>query len=279
MSDRRVIYRDDNRVGGVRRAVRRPTIDLGDTRSESFGEWLYSHRLGLIVVVVSFLFGGVVLATARYHVTPRPVEYIIEFVEDEPSLEEVERLRQQRDKLQEDIDRRLAAMQNVQNLQSNDAAESSATSNTQYDSDMQQMMDKVASDMATNRGEYESGMREVDGIGSGSGSGGSQGAGDSGERGKFSGAVTVAYSFENPVRHHRDLYVPAYKSKGGGIVVVEVWLDRNGAVTSARIKSSTNSELNAQALEAARHRRTLFKIDSSAPASHYGTITYTFVAQ
>ena len=278
MSDRRVIHKDGSR-GGARRAVRRPTIDLGDTRSESFGEWLYSHRLGLVVVVLVFMVGGAVLATARYHVTPRPVEYIIEFVEDEPSVEEVERLRQRRDRLQEDIDRRLAAMQKVQNLQSNDAADNAASSNTQYDSDMQQMMDKVASDMATNRGEYESGMREVDGIGRGSGGSGSQGAGDSGERGKFSGAVTVAYSFENPVRHHRDLYVPAYRSKGGGVVVVEVWLDRNGAVTSARIKSSTNSELNAQAIEAARHKRTLFKIDSSAPTSHYGTITYTFVAQ
>ena len=278
MSDRRVIHKDGSR-GGARRAVRRPTIDLGDTRSESFGEWLYSHRLGLVVVVLVFMVGGAVLATARYHVTPRPVEYIIEFVEDEPSVEEVERLRQRRDRLQEDIDRRLAAAQKVQNLQSNDAADNAASSNTQYDSDMQQMMDKVASAMATNRGEYESGMREVDGIGRGSGGSGSQGAGDSGERGKFSGAVTVAYSFENPVRHHRDLYVPAYRSKGGGVVVVEVWLDRNGAVTSARIKSSTNSELNAQAIEAARHKRTLFKIDSSAPTSHYGTITYTFVAQ
>jgi TonB family protein len=279
MSERRVVHKDGNLRGTSRGVGRRPIIDLGDTRSESLGEWLYNHRLGLIVVVAVFLLGGTVLATARYNVTPRPVEYIIEFVEDVPSVEEVERLKRQRDKLQEDIDRRMAAMQKVQNLQSNDASESAASSSTSYDSDMQQMMDKVASDMATNRGEYESGMRDVEGIGRGSGSGGSEGTGESGERGKFSGAVTVAYSFEDPVRHHRDLYVPAYKTKGGGIVVVDVWLDRNGTVTSARIQSSTNSELNAQALAAARHKRTLFKIDGSAPASHRGTITYTFVAQ
>ena len=267
-----------NSRGSVPR--RKPAVNLSDTRKESLGEWLYSHRIGLLVVLAVYLVGGVVLATARYDVELRPVEYIIEFVDEAPTEEEVEELKKKRDMLQEDINRRLAAIEKVKNLQSNDASESAGSKEQmQYDSDMQQMMDKVASDMATNRGEYESGMREVDGIGRGSGSGGSQGAGDSGERGKFSGAVTVAYSFENPVRHHRDLYVPAYKSKGGGIVVVEVWLDRNGAVTSARIKSSTNSELNAQALEAARHRRTLFKIDSSAPASHYGTITYTFVAQ
>ena len=261
------------------RPRRRPHIDLGDVRAEGFGEWLFNHRLGVIAVIVCFIIGGIFIVTARINVEIRPLEYIIEFVEEEPTPEDIEKLKQQRDKLQEDIDRRLAAVQQVKNVQSNEAAEEGGAESQTYDNETQQMMDKVASDMATNRGEYESGMRDVEGIGRGSGSGGSEGTGESGERGKFSGAVTVAYSFEDPVRHHRDLYVPAYKTKGGGIVVVDVWLDRNGTVTSARIQSSTNSELNAQALAAARHKRTLFKIDGSAPASHRGTITYTFVAQ
>lgn len=259
---------------------RKPAVNLSDTRKESLGEWLYSHRIGLLVVLAVYLVGGVVLATARYDVELRPVEYIIEFVDEAPTEEEVEELKKKRDMLQEDISRRLAAIEKVKNLQSNDASESAGSKEQmQYDSDMQQMMDKVASDMATNRGDYESGMREVQGIGKGGSGGGSGGTKGDGDKGKFSGAVTVAYSFENPVRHHRDLYVPAYRSKSGGVVVVDVWLDRNGTVTSARINSSTNSELNEQALSAARNRRTLFRIDSSAPVSHRGTITYTFVAQ
>lgn len=267
-----------NSRGSVPR--RKPAVNLSDTRKESLGEWLYSHRIGLLVVLAVYLVGGVVLATARYDVELRPVEYIIEFVDEAPTEEEVEELKKKRDMLQEDINRRLAAIEKVKNLQSNDASESAGSKEQmQYDSDMQQMMDKVASDMATNRGDYESGMREVQGIGKGGSGGGSGGTKGNGEKGKFSGAVTVAYSFENPVRHHRDLYVPAYRSKSGGVVVVDVWLDRNGTVTSARISSSTNSELNEQALSAARNRRTLFRIDSSAPVSHRGTITYTFVAQ
>lgn len=259
---------------------RRPYVDLGDTRAESLGEWLYSHRVGLLVVIAVFMFGGAVLATARYNVDIRPVEYIIEFVADEPSVEEVERLRQERDRVQEEINRRLAAVERVQNLQSNDAADAAGSKEQlAYDSDMQQMMDKVAADMATNRGDYESGVREAQGIGE-RGAGGGSGVGTgTGEKGKFSGAVTVAYSFTEPVRHHRDLYVPAYRTKSGGVVVIDVWLNRNGEVTSARIQSSTNPELNDQALAAARHKRTLFRIDGSAPASHRGTITYTFVAQ
>ena len=259
---------------------RKPSVNLNDTRRESLGEWLYSHRIGVLVVIATFMVGGIVLATARYNVELRPVEYIIEFVDEAPTAEEVEELKKRRDKLQEDIERRMAAIEKVKNLQSNDAAEQAGSKEQmQYDSDMQQMMDKVAADMATNRGDYESGIREVQGIGKGGSGGGSGGTKGTGDKGKFSGAVTVAYSFEDPVRHHRDLYVPAYRTKSGGVVVVDVWLDRNGTVTAARINSSTNSELNEQALNAARHNRTLFRIDSSAPVSHRGTITYTFVAQ
>lgn len=259
---------------------RRRGVDLGATRKESLGEWLYTHRVGLIVVLISFIFGGTWLATARYSFTLPPSEYFIEFVEEVPSEAEVEELKRKRDELQQEIDRRLQEVQKVKNLQSNDASETSGSSSKLgHDSQTQEMMDKIASDMAANRKEYESGMREVDEIGKGGeGEGAGADKGD-GEKGKFSGAVTVAYNFSDPVRHHRDLYVPAYRSKGGGVVVVDVWLDRNGTVTQARIASSTNSELNQQALAAARHRKTLFKIDDSAPASHRGTITYTFVAQ
>lgn len=280
MSDNRKTYIPNRPTarGGV--AHRRLSIYLGDTRSESFGEWLFNHRIGLIAMVAAYIIGIIVVATTRINVELQPEEYIIEFVEEEPSEEELEQLRRKRDALQEEINQRLARAQRVQNLQSNDASESSASANMRYDSETEQMMDKIASDMATNRGDYESGMRQIEGMGKGSGSGsGSGGEKGTGEKGKFSGAVTVNYSFTDPVRHHRDLYVPAYRAKGGGVVVVDVWLDRNGTVTNARIASSTNPELNNQALAAAKHSRTLFRIDNTAPQSHRGTITYTFVAQ
>lgn len=279
MSDNRKHIPTNERKVQPRRLPRRANVDLGDTRSESAGEWLYSHRVGLLVVMVVFMLSSVVLATARYNVDIRPVEYIIEFVTEEPTVEDVERLKMERDRIQAEINQRLAAVQNVKNLQSNDASsEAGSMEQTSFDSDMQDMMDKVARDMATNRGDYESGVREAKGIGQGSGSGTNTGKG-SGDKGKFSGAVTVAYDFRDPVRHHRDLYTPAYRAKSGGVVVVDVWLNRNGEVTAARIQSSTNAELNDQALNAARHKRTRFNIDSSAPTSHRGTITYTFLAQ
>lgn len=259
----------------------RARVNLENTRNEGFAEWLYNHRVGLIVVLATYIVGVVVLFTTRVSVEIPPVEYIIEIVDElPPTEEELEKLRQQRDELQREIDRRLAAVQQVRNVQSNDAAESEASGGElSYDADMQQMMNQVASDMATNRGDYESGLSEVAGIGNGGSGGGSGGGKGSGEKGKFSGAVTVGYSFTSPVRHHRDLYVPAYRAKGGGIVVVDVWINRNGTVTDVRIASSTNPELNKQALDAAKHEKTLFNIDKTAPTSHRGTITYTFLPQ
>ncbi len=268
------------------RPRRRPHIDLGDTRSESFGEWLYGHRVGIITVIIATLLGGAYIATARVDVEVRPIEYIIEFTDEVPTPEDIERLKQERDRLQEDIDRRMAAVQNVKNHQSNEAAEEGGQESQNYDSETQQMMDKVASDMASNRSDYESGMRDVQGIGkggTGSGSGGKKG---DGKDNNFKGAVTVEYDISyvkdgKKIARHADgrLYTPAYRSKGGGVVVVEVKVNRNGSVISAVVRESTNRELNNIALEAAKHHLTKFRIDDNAPQSNVGTITYTFLAQ
>ena len=286
MSDRPNRRRDNVATQPQQRVRRRPHIDLGDTRSESFGEWLYSHRLGVVAVIVSILIGGVWIATARVSVEIPPIEYNIEFVYDEPTPEEIEKVKQRRDQLQEEIDRRLAAVQKVKNVQSNDAAEEGGAESQNYDNETQQMMDKIASDMASNRSDYESGMREANGIGnggSGTGSGGGKGKGNDA---KFKGAVTVSYDInyvsgnKKVARTARaSLYKPAYLAKEGGYVIVEVRVDRNGTVKSAVVKESSNSALNEVARKAALNSGTLFNIDSNAPVSNVGTITYTFVSQ
>ena len=61
------IKRPTRRTTAPRRHAR---IDLGNTRSESFGEWLFNHRVGLLVVFAVFVLSGPVLATARYDPMP-----------------------------------------------------------------------------------------------------------------------------------------------------------------------------------------------------------------
>lgn len=286
MSDITNRQRVNRATGQPPRPRRRPHIDLGDTRSESFGEWLYSHRLGFVAVIISILIGGLWIATARVNIEIPPIEYIIEFVDQEPTPEEVEKLKQQRDKLQQEIDRRLAAVQQVKNVQSNESAEEGGAESQNYDNETQQMMDKIASDMASNRSDYESGMREANGIGKGGSGNGSGGKKGDGKDKNFKGAVTVSYNInyvsgnKKVARTARaSLYKPAYLAKEGGYVVLEVRVDRNGTVKSAVVKESSNSALNEIARKAALNTGTIFNIDPNAPVSNVGTITYTFVAQ
>ena len=286
MSDITNRQRVNRATGQPPRPRRRPHIELGDTRSESFGEWLYSHRLGFVAVIISILVGGLWIATARVNIEIPPIEYIIEFVDQEPTPEEVEKLKQQRDKLQQEIDRRLAAVQQVKNVQSNESAEEGGAESQNYDNETQQMMDKIASDMASNRSDYESGMREANGIGKGGSGNGSGGKKGNGKNPNFKGAVTVSYDInyisgnKKVARTARaSLYKPAYLAKEGGYVVLEVRVDRNGTVKSAVVKESSNSALNEIARKAALNTGTIFNIDPNAPVSNVGTITYTFVAQ
>ncbi len=286
MSDITNRQRVNRATGQPPRPRRRPHIELGDTRSESFGEWLYSHRLGFVAVIISILIGGLWIATARVNIEIPPIEYIIEFVDQEPTPEEVEKLKQQRDKLQQEIDRRLAAVQQVKNVQSNESAEEGGAESQNYDNETQQMMDKIASDMASNRSDYESGMREANGIGKGGSGNGSGGKKGDGKDKNFKGAVTVSYDInyvsgnKKVARTARaSLYKPAYLAKEGGYVVLEVRVDRNGTVKSAVVKESSNSALNEIARKAALNAGTIFNIDPNAPVSNVGTITYTFVAQ
>ena len=94
---------------------------------------------------------------------------------------------------------------------------------------------------------------------------------------KYKGGVTVRFEFRDPVRTSRDLVVPAYKCESGGQVVVAVVLNTGGEVISARVTSGGDERMREEALKAAR--ASLFNIDSSAPARHSGTITYTFIPQ
>lgn len=257
---------------------RHARIDLGNTRSESFGEWLFNHRVGLLVVFAVFVLSGTVLATARYNVERIDLEYLIEIVP-----EEFEEQKRPEVKPIPSIEELAQRVQNVRNVVSNEAATEQSSGSSDFDEDIKQLMEEIEEGMDSNRAAYEEGMNSVRGAGKG-GKGGGDDKGDSKDksdknRSKYQGNCTVTYSFEQPVRNHRNLYVPAYTAKGGGVVVLEVLIDRNGAVTSARVASSSNSSLNQVAINAARNYNTRFNIDGSAPSPHRGTITYTFIAQ
>ncbi|MEI6853748.1 MAG: hypothetical protein WCL06_12950 [Bacteroidota bacterium] len=72
---------------------------------------------------------------------------------------------------------------------------------------------------------------------------------------------------------------PIYNSKNEGIVVVDIWVDKNGNVTKAiaggRGSTTTNQQLWKLAGDAAK--RATFSVNAKAPEEQKGTITYNFV--
>ena len=94
----------------------------------------------------------------------------------------------------------------------------------------------------------------------------------------YAGESNIVYYLEN--RYHISLPVPVYLSQGGGTVIVDIVVNRQGRVVDAEPRDDNfirNKQLFAYAKEAAS--RTVFNSDNSAPARQKGTIQYTFVAQ
>jgi hypothetical protein len=94
----------------------------------------------------------------------------------------------------------------------------------------------------------------------------------------YAGESNIVYYLEN--RYHLRLPVPVYLSQGGGTIIVDIVVNRQGEVIEAEPRddrSIRDKQLFAYAKEAAT--RTVFNSDNTAPARQKGTIQYTFVAQ
>lgn len=94
----------------------------------------------------------------------------------------------------------------------------------------------------------------------------------------YSGESNIVYYLEN--RYHLRLPIPVYLAQSGGVVIVDITVDRNGRVTQANPRSnpSIRDELIYIYAKAAASR-TVFNTDQNAPNPQKGTIHYTFIAQ
>ena len=258
------------------RPARRQRLRLPfDNRKQDAGEWAYDHRLGLSVMVIAYLVLGILFFASKIVIGSKP--HMQGIYVDLQTLEELEAEKER-------LEREIAMQQNdidwsaVRNLQSN---ESMLNENLRDDrgtntSEINESARDVAAGMAANRAAYEAGLAEAQSI-----LNADRTSSDDKPRerqdSKYTGGVTVRFEFRNPVRTSRDLVVPAYKCESGGQVVVAVILNTGGEVISARVTSGGDERMREEALKAAR--ASLFNIDSSAPARHSGTITYTFIPQ
>jgi hypothetical protein len=98
------------------------------------------------------------------------------------------------------------------------------------------------------------------------------------KRSTFKGKSNIHYILGN--RYHLQLPIPVYLALGGGEVVVDIIVNRNGDVLQATPRETSNVSdptILAYAKQAAE--KTIFNPDNAAPEKERGTISYLFVAQ
>jgi TonB family protein len=125
--------------------------------------------------------------------------------------------------------------------------------------------------------------RTYDGAGGGSGEGGNgngSGGGSGGGNGSGSGQGNgggVSYNLGG--RGHTVLPKPAYTSQKSGKVVVEIAVDKQGNVLSAKAGARGTTVQDASLFDQAEKaaRKAKFKANPDAAEKQVGTITYTFI--
>lgn len=255
-----------------------PEIELpfGDEKSD-VGEWVYLHYVGIIAAMSLYLVVMVALIVVKIVVEPALVSNVVQI-----DLEQIEQLKEERDRLAEEVEQKQIEEQieweEVQNQISNE----SSLEAERIESDIEEMIEAAAEQqrvMAENRAAYERGLAEA------------QELIDNPPPPKpflesqlkprrdikVGGKVTVSYTLNNPVRHARELVVPSYLCEGGGEVSIRIGVDQKGEVVIAKVIRGGDECQQQAALNSALASR--FEINRGAPYRHMGLIIYTFVPQ
>lgn len=156
------------------------------------------------------------------------------------------------------------------NTKTNQTSQTSSQNN-------QQQVDERLRNFAWGQGKGN-GKGSGDGSGQGSGSGSGTGGGAGSGAGTGTGGGTgPSYSLAG--RSVRNLPVPAYDEEEQGIVVVTIWVDRDGNVTRAEPGAIGTTAKPGPLWELAKEAamRAKFNKDGDAPEIQRGTITYRFV--
>jgi hypothetical protein len=94
----------------------------------------------------------------------------------------------------------------------------------------------------------------------------------------YTGESNIVYYLKD--RYHISLPIPVYLAQGGGKVIVDIAVDREGRVTMAEPRGNPSIRDDQIYLYAkAAASRTIFNKDFEAPEIQRGTIHYTFIPQ
>lgn len=243
------------------------------------GDWVYRHRVGLLVTVVLYLIAAILFVSYKIVVYENPTTTMyIDLVT--PEEEEVPKPEEQPKPI-EQIDP--GYYEQVMNRASDQNAKMDASlrddRGTQADKLIEEAQ-RVQQEVAAGQQAFRSGMDEIAEMSRRhkmpQSSSSSKSSSSQRQTVKVQGNVTVSYDLAGRTATY--LHVPAYQCREGGTVVVGITVNRNGEVISAAVEQASPGECIAErAVQAAR--ASTFNADASAPERQRGTITYVFVAQ
>lgn len=243
------------------------------------GDWVYRHRVGLLVTVVLYLIAAILFVSYKIVVYENPTTTMyIDLVT--PEEEEVPKPEEQPKPI-EQIDP--GYYERVMNRASDQNAKMDASlrddRGTQADKLIEEAQ-RVQQEVAAGQQAFRSGMDEIAEMSRRhkmpQSSSSSKSSSSQRQTVKVQGNVTVSYDLAGRTATY--LHVPAYQCREGGTVVVGITVNRNGEVISAAVEQASPGECIAErAVQAAR--ASTFNADASAPERQRGTITYVFVAQ
>jgi hypothetical protein len=222
------------------------------------------------------LFSFFLLADVNMKGTVQEEELIIEFPDllPEPEIEEEVTEQQESEPLTNDASSQMAETQsNRTNVASNRLAQTEEFFDEDYMREVEAAK-KLVSDVnnqlskeKVNLEDIEMPVQTTEGMDP-----------DSIENVVYTGESNIVYYLEN--RYHLSLPIPVYLTQSGGLIVVDIVVNRRGKVIEAEPRNNPSIRDDQIYLYAkAAATRTIFNADPDAPNPQKGTIHYTFVAQ
>lgn len=252
------------------------------------GDWVYRHRVGLLVTAILYLLGGILFFSYKIVVYQNPASIMYVDLEDPDQIEQL--TPEEREKLFEEMmnqydDPAKNRLSNENSAENNTYNRPRNEQNSRIDQ-INEEARRVQEQLNAGQQAYEAGMNEVEAIKNKPKDSKTDKDKNRKDREndsqnsntKVQGNVTVRVDLAG--RIVTSWYVPAYQCRGGGTVIVGVTVNRNGEVIQAAVNNITlgaETCIAERAVQAAY--ATLFNADASAPEKQKGTISYTFVAQ
>ncbi len=246
-------------------------------RRGDWADWVFKHRIGLLITVVIYLSLAIMFVTYKIVVSPAPIEKI-EIEMEEEMVKEIEEMEQKIEQMEQ------MTGGPVRNKVSNDDSKFDETlrdSKNSNASEIYEEAERMQRELEQGRKDYERSLREIEesenkpktkkeNIESKKGS--------KNQDAFVRGNVTMAFTLEGRTIVYRD--IPAYMCEGGGQVLVNITVNRNGKVIAARVEKATSTSdrcLMDEAVSSAK--KSSFNASTTAPDPQRGTILYTFIAQ